>query len=238
MTKLLTTSLTLTLAALSAQATTFNINSNSADQQYSGGGAATWVGQSTARIGTGSADGSVFVMVFELPTLAEGETISTSNLDFYLDSSSNLPSEESWNIDLYGVRTSNSATVQSTDFFMDANDASATKLEDNILAGMGTAAPTTGTHSTSIAGDTALTDWLNSLYSGNTPIATYAFIRLNGDLAAGDMTNSRYVTIQTGDGTNAPVLQINTSAIPESSSYAALLGFSALGFAMLRRRHA
>lgn len=239
MKKPLSTSLALVLAALSAQAATYDLDSNIADQERHGDGAAQWVGQSTARIGMGVASGSAFVFVFELPTLGAGETISAANFDTTVTQANVFNDPIEWNIDLYGVRSSNSSTVLAADFFMDANDASATMLQDNFWAGLDVQAnaPAVGEHSTSIAGDAALTAWLNSLYTGSTPDAAYAFLRMNGDLIAGSMQASRWVTIETGNGTNLPGLQITTT-VPEPSTYAALAGLVALGSVMLRRRRA
>lgn len=241
MNKLLFTSLALVLTALNAQAATHNISSGTTDQERYGDGGSNWVGQSTSNIGKSSVSGNAFIFVFELPTLAPGETISSANFSTYVSSNGNIfnGTDSVWNIDLYGVRTSDSSTVLAADFFMEANDTSATKIQDNFWADLNSAssAPAVGEHSTSIAGDSALTAWLNSLYTGTTPNQTYAFMRLNADKAPTEITNSRFVTIQTGNGTNLPVLQI-TSAIPEPSSYATLVGFSALGFVMLRRRRA
>jgi hypothetical protein len=215
--------------------------SDGADQELYGDGTAKWVGQTTARIGADAATRqNSYVMPFLLPTLPEGQSITSVSLDITLKSQSYVKADGAdpvWNIDLYGVRASDSVAVDlNNDGYMGENDAAATKIEDNFFEGINLViAP--GDYSTSAAGSIALGDWLQSYYTGNTPNQTYAFLRLSPDLATlyADAGGSRYLEIYTGnDGTNAPELIITTGVIPEPAT-TGMLGVGALAIALIRR---
>ena len=111
------------------------------------GASHAWVGQTTARIGRDVAAGGLgnnYLAVFALPTLASGESISSADFQFNLKTTAtNFNGEDPFNIDVYGVRGSNSsAVIDVADFFVGADDTGTTKIEDDILT-LG-AGPSTG----------------------------------------------------------------------------------------------
>ncbi len=197
-----------------------------------------WVGQTTARIGRDVGGGSLgnnYLAVFALPTLASGESISSADFQFNLKTTAtNFNGEDPFNIDVYGVRGSNSsAVIDVADFFVGADDTGTTKIEDDILT-LG-AGPSTGSapgvYTTSSG--VALGAWLSTLYGGDeTPDVAYAFIRLSPDALASSTSGSHFFTIYSNI-TDAPTLTITTAAVPEPASMA-LIGVGSL--VMLRRK--
>jgi len=116
-----------------------------------------------------------------------------------------------------------------------------TKIQDNFIVNL-TESPwqwPDSTHSTDSAGDANLASWLQSQYTGTTPNAAYAILRLNPD--AVPVGTYRGVRIKSSDaaygdspepGEIRPTLTVET--IPEPATIG-LLGLAGLG-AMIARR--
>ncbi len=212
------------------------VASDAADQVVRGNGTLRFVGQNPNRVGPENTTnmGHALVLVFALPTLPSGESITEADLQLNVVSKNGpFGGDPNYNIDAYGVRTSNSSSVLVSDFFMDANDVSATKIQEDMLSWLSSGA---GIHNTT--NDAAVGAWLSTLYTGDTPNDTYAFIRLNGDVPVTSLPANRYFNISTGDGsTNAPLLSITTAAaaVPEPSAFA-FFGLTSLAVLVFRKK--
>ena len=219
------------------------VNSESVDQVVWGNGGSNWSGQNPDRVGFGSTTrmGNALILVFQLPTLPSGESILEADLQINVASTAGPHGgDPDFNVDAYGIRISNSPAVSTSDFFMGANDGSATKIQDNMMNWL---TSSTGVQSTS--DDTSVGAWIDTLYTGDTPNSTYAFIRLNADIAFADYTNgagaqipNRYFNINTGNSaTDAPVLTITTAiaSVPEPSAFA-FFGFTSLAMLVFRKK--
>jgi hypothetical protein len=200
------------------------VSSEKSDQQLCGGGP-VWVGQNSARVGYDTTNnmGAVFVAVFALPTLPEGETVTSAALAInVLAPQGVFGGELDWNIDVYGVRSSGSSKVLPTDFFDGEDDTNATKVIDNFITVKGDSPAAVGSRKS--GSSDAFGAWLKTLYTGNVPNQTYAIVRLNSDIPfAGykhkknpDLQNaSRFLKIGTGDSEKAearPMLTITTGS--------------------------
>jgi len=215
--------LTLGLVASVSMADTLSpVSADKSDQQLCGSGP-IWVGQTSARIGYDivSNMGAVYVAVFALPTLPEGETITSAALMInVLAPQGVFGGEADWNIDVYGVRSSSSAKVLPADFFEGENDDKATKVIDDFIAVKGDSPAAAGPCKS--GAKEAFGAWLQTLYTGNTPNQAYAVIRLNSDVPFANYKHkknpeiqnaSRFLKIGTGDSDAAatrPTLTITT----------------------------
>jgi len=203
---------------------------------------ATALGMEYLQVGTREIEGDTHVGIafLPLPTLTGGTTISTANLDLGLTHCNWFG--DPWNIDLYALGvTDTPARNPAAQFYVGANDAGNTKIQDNFIVNL-TESPwqwPDSTHSTDSAGDANLASWLQSQYTGTTPNAAYAILRLNPD--AVPVGTYRGVRIKSSDaaygdspepGEIRPTLTVET--IPEPATIG-LLGLAGLG-AMIARR--
>jgi len=118
------------------------------------------------------------VFVFQLPVVPDGQpaVVSSADLQFTIvtDRADGL-----YNIDLYALPARSTSTVQSTDRFAGALDASATLIEDNIIPSVNTY---TGVIHTSSDADLLLIQYLNGVYGPSGDGAgQWVFLRLNPD---------------------------------------------------------
>ena len=236
MKKLLATTLIVAMGASISMADALApILADGNDQVAYGDGTGKWFGQSENRIGKEStARYNAFIIPFALPTLSAGESISSASISLNVKSQSGpYGGDTAWNIDVYGVRASNSSVVDlNNDGFIGANDAGATKVDDNFFVVDPVSSVALGVHSSSAAGETALGAWLQTLYTGSVPNQTYAFLRFNSDDAA--MVFGRYLTVYSGNATsNQPALTITT--IPEPATLG-LVGAVAGAMLFIRRK--
>ncbi len=149
------------------------------------------------RQGPGGRFHQAMVIPFQLPDLGEAENpFQSASFAFYFSGTVN--SVAGFNLDLYGLAPRGSATVLPSspsttdrgDFYMGGFDgwptvdetAGVVKLQDNIL----TSAASTGSEVvTSIAGSTALVDYLNAAYDGGEGVGKWIFLRLTADATPG-----------------------------------------------------
>lgn len=243
MKKVIIVALAVTLCASVSMASVITLTSNPKDQVVYGinTNPPAWVGQATARVGYDviSKQGDAYIMVFTLPTLPAGETISSASLYTYstVTVGNNV---KSWNIDVYGVRAADSTAVSTNDFFDGANDPNATKVIDDYVQIITTNKTAVGAYYSTT--NTSFGAWLTTLYTGNVPNYSNAFVRMNADVAYANMTNnagyqiaSCYPTFATGDDpivSQRPVLTLYT--IPEPATVG-MLGLGALVTLLGRR---
>jgi len=172
------------------------------------------------------------IAVVKLPTLTGGSTILTANLDLGLYQS-NMTAE--WNVDLYALYTINTPILTAADHYHGANDAGATKLQDNFVSFLAASPwqPPVGTYSTDTTGDANLTAWLQTQYIGTAPNAAYAVFRVSMDAIPSATWNiDRFSDSMGNGGQIQPTLTIET--VPEPATIG-LLGLAGLG-AMIARR--
>lgn len=214
------TALALTTAASKAE-TLKPVFSSAKDQQVYGCGELVWVAQPTVRVGfdTVTRMGSAYIAVFKLPDLPQGETIKSASLAVNITAPQSIhPGDLDWNVDVYGVRSSDTETVLASDFFDGADDVKATKVIDNFIAIKGPVPAATGVCDSGKS--EAFGAWLQTLYADGAPKQKYAFVRLNPDIAFGDFKkggkyqlSSKFLQIGTGDHADVkPSLTIITGS--------------------------
>lgn len=202
------------------------------------------------RVGDSSSFDFNAAYFFQLPDVAVTD-ITSANLS--LTQVASVGDVPTYNADLYGIGftnvdpPANTATESQLYFFIGDNDAQTgvggptvtrTKLQDNILTPTDHIIAGSAAFETSASGDTALLNYISSLYADPNfiPGSSYLILRLNPDLAPLPDTTTRYTiaAAEAGDAT-VPVLQL--TVIPEPSSLA-LFGFGGLGLLARRRRRA
>ncbi len=165
-----------------------------------------------------------YVMVFQLPTLALGETIGIATLNFRLTGATVavVPVDGlGFNIDLHGLAYRASSTVVVGDYFVGASDPSpsATLLQSDLF--VQGSLPTAGAYTTSASGSTNLAAYLNNQYTnGATGGADHVFVRFTAD--AFDL-NARILvgTANNIETANRPFIEY--TVVPEPSSLALLM---------------
>ncbi len=166
-------SVTITVAAGATGGNIYVIAGRGADQQIGSDGGLVWNGQAYLRVG-GANNGidSCGVLVFQLPALGEGQTVSKANLSVRLNSITNSPSSH---VDLYGLGYRVGAAVQADDYYLgpyDGDTTDATAIQDD-LAGPSTPS---GTLNTFGAGDSALASYLAAQCAAGAQ-GNYVFLR-------------------------------------------------------------
>lgn len=179
------------------------------------------------------------VMAFQLPTLQPGEQFATATFTDQLASFSGTPT---FNVDFYGLSRAPAVdpTVLSADFYAGNSDASATRIQDNILT------PSSPTRSskpwpyasftTSDSGNAALAAYLNAMYANGANAGKYVFLRLSPDLASMPTGNNAYniTSANAGNDFEHPTITytVAVAAIPEPATITAL---ASAGIALLVR---
>jgi len=212
----------LVMAMSSSRAETLKpVVSSAKDQQVCGNGELVWVGQTTARVGfdTVTRMGSALIAVFKLPDLPQGETIKSASLAVNIIAPQSIhPGDLDWNVDVYGVRSSDTEAVLASDFFDGADDVKATKVIDNFVAIKGSTPAAAGICDSGKS--ETFGAWLQTLYADGAPKQKYAIVRLNPDVAFGDFKkggqyqlSSKFLQIGTGDHADVkPSLTITTGS--------------------------
>jgi MYXO-CTERM domain-containing protein len=159
--------------------------------------------------------------IFELPTLASNEVVTSADLAFQYTYRNWTPN---YNVDLWGVGFQDSTTPIQEFFNEDSGDTGNTKIDDNLI----TASTSYGSISTSKLGDAALGSYVQSFYDANPDYSggDYVFLRLNHDALPGSANYTRVSRAESTSG--SPVLTLNT-AVPEPSALVALTGLLGMG---------
>jgi hypothetical protein len=161
------------------------------------------------------------VLVFQLPTLAAGETLANAVLSLRVA----VSGSPNFTFDLYGLGFRTSPTVLASDYFSGSLDTTdATMIADNFFT------PSSATGNKTFNG-AALTSYLNEQIlagaSGN-----YIFIRASADVEPVSGSAFYYV----GSYTNVTLVpSLTFDVVPEPAS-AMLVGFGAMAVALRRRR--
>lgn len=217
-----------------------------ADQQFDSNGGSSWIGQASARVGkTSQADPAVpwdYIMPFALPTIPDGEVITSATLTVNLQGWTSFASIG--DIQLYGINRVNAAPgVDFANDFVDARDpgsnANAVLLQSDFV-------PSSAITST---GGSGLTDpytsidisaFVQNLYDVEGGSAgEFGFLTLAVDVdTVGSVSNNYYDISTANSGTPAwqPFLTIETGTVPEPGVYALLAGSLILGIVALRRQ--
>lgn len=195
----------LILTAFRGHAAVFSINSNTADQGWRADGSSVWAGQTAEnRLGTETTANqkTFFVMPFQLPALPEGHQIATASLQIDVWAVS-ISKNSTIGIDVRGVRTSATATTQSSDI------SGGTLLVNNWMT-----LNTNLTAGTKTASDAALAAYLQGIYNSDPNAAgKYVFLSVGPDAAY--TSNTHYVKMYSADWETAsqrPKLTLTTAA--------------------------
>ena len=227
MNKFFMMALGLALATATAQAATISVTDlDDASGRVTSTGTAPFA-PDHRHINVGSDDASI--AIFALPTLGAGESITTANYNDYVGRvfSGTAPA-----VDLTAVRVSNSTTILGTDY------SGGTLIQASIfdlasLGGVGTP-PANPDVNTDAAGDAALAAWLQAQYTGSTPNATYAFLRLKGQTDTGGFTGYNLTNGNVAEKAQLTI-ESDTTGIPEPTTVALCL---IAGLAIVSRRKA
>lgn len=222
------------LLTVPLEGASYSINPNALDAGVRSNGVApnTVVNQGdfAVRVGELFAPDSIsLILPFLLPTLPDGEAITTANLRTQLFGK---PNEGNLgNVDLYGLGYRSAADVLVTDFY----SGMAVDTTDATIIMQGYMTPSTPVRidqntdfvNTDVAGDIALVNYLNAQYTAGAVGGDYVFLRLsyavNPPIPGG---NSAYevLTENAGGANEKPLLTFETAVIPEPSSALLLLG--------------
>jgi hypothetical protein len=165
------------------------------------------------RVGWYNDTGMNATLVFELPVLEYGESVTNAHVQFTISSVKEI---RDFNVDLYGIAFQ-SAGPSGDDYY--AGEFLATEgdgnvgLQDNVTTNSAAA----GIGGTSGAGDAAVAEWIQGFYEANPDYSggTYAIFRLNPDVAT-DLsgTGDTGYNIQQGNASTTPVLTLMTKESP------------------------
>ena len=180
------------------------------------------------------------VFVFQLPTLAVGETIVGANLNLnVLKIGGAFPDNNiGFNGDLYGLGFRTTPDVLGSDYFTGTADTSnATLIQSNFLTTTNTTT-TAATMSTSDAADTALATYVQAQYAAGAIGGNYVFLRVSPDFQfAPTVTGERGYRITPANSPDvADRPELTLVAVPEPGSM--VLWFSGVVLVCLSRRRA
>ncbi len=248
------------------------INTTTADAAVSGpegggaGSAINTVNLSTARAGSNNNNdlGRAYIIPFQLPTLAAGQTFTAASFTVYYSANGGSGGSvgfypdgvnANFDADLYGLGERSTSTVLTSDYFQGSGSGTPTYdttggtslLEHDFMTPSVTAPADASPQTTSIAGGAALATYLNNEYTIG-GAGSWVFLRLSADSnAAYDPANPtgnngynyayNFFTFDQGtvNGSSVvPSITYSVAAVPEPVS----LGLVALGVGTLlgRRR--
>ena len=168
------------------------------------------------------------ILVFNLPTIPVGHTITSANLTTF-GLTVNAKAAHHLAVDLYGVRfaAETASTSDAEVLTSDAETSRAFSLTGNNGTGImenfypeSNVLNTGSSFSTDTAAQTALANWLTEQISAGAVTGDYLFLRLSPGEFTGSATSRGWKT-NSADSTNAPVLTITTSvvSVPEPSAF-------------------
>lgn len=183
------------------------ITGNGADVALKDTGGQDWNGNTAIRVGgTSGSDDAAAMLIFELPTLASGESVTSATLSVELLQIANTPNGSA---DLYGLPYQSTTSINSSQYYEGAygGDSNATGLQDNFI----TTASAIGTITTNGTGSANLVDYLNAQYAAGANGGDYVIIRINSDVI--NESSYSYYNIATANNTTAqkPVLAFDTN---------------------------
>lgn len=192
-------------ALSTAQAATYAVTGHVDDRELWSDGTLRWIGQTTMRVGgaTAGSDGVAFY-IFELPSLASGESVASADLSFTLLSISNTPTGKA---DLHGFDYRSATTVSIADYYQGSfgGDSGTTPIQDDILT-----LSSSGVITTDSTGSSNLATYLDDQYTAGAQGGDYVILRLNIDVS--DETNYYYYNVASANNSgNEPVLSIQTT---------------------------
>jgi hypothetical protein len=217
------------IAMLAKPAAAVVVSSQSTDGEISEAGTVLSTANTAARVGGSSgapAGGRDGVLVFLLPTLSLGESVSAANLDFGLASKTGTPT---FGVDLYGLAFGATSTPPG-DYYEGALDTTNADLIQNDVVTSSTGNVALATDAT---GDANLVTYLNNQYAAGAG-GQYVYLRFSPDADQGSNTVGYNVTMSEAT-TNAPKLTFTTVPEPVSAGLVALVGVAIAG-ARRRRR--
>jgi hypothetical protein len=187
--------------SLPLQASVFTVNGDTNNRGIRAGTTLRTLTSGNCRIGTETAGQTTcYVIPFLLPALPAGEVITGASLSLYSESQTNLNGQA--NMDLRGVRTAATATVQLTD------SSDGTLIADNAYA-LNSSIPVAQTLTLSTA---EMVAYLRGLYANDPDAAgKYVFLTVFPDVA--NTAGSRYVTVSSANNTitsQRPVLTLTS----------------------------
>ena len=201
-------------------AAVINVNAQTTDRILFPDGTARPTNDPNARVGRGflGCGSSVYVMPFQLPTLAATERVASATLTVNLEGWSNF-SAFLGNLDLYGidvVSASNNAHVPTN--FVDgvnpSSNADAALLQNNFL--VPAHIDTSSASAQTISKQSSNFGWfVNALYDAGAKGGDYAFLTLTHDATIAAQ-HQRYYLLSVGDSTTypKPKLTLTTETIP------------------------
>ena len=181
------------------------------------------------------------ILVFNLPTIPIGHTITSANLTTF-GLTVNAKAAHHLAVDLYGVRfvAETASTSDAEVLTSDAEMSRVFALTGNNGTGImenfypeSNVTNTGSSFSTDTAGQTALGSWITAQITAGAVTGDYLFLRLSPGEFTGSATSRGWKT-NSADSTNAPLLTITTSlaSVPEPSAmlFLALAGCLTFGY--------
>jgi len=225
------------VAGQSASAAVFTISAPVEDgiiQNVSQGPA---TGEGDMRVGLlGGSNFRVVILMFQLPVLAPGETVTNAVLNTRFGITSNTPL---FNIDVYATRVA--AGSPNIDNGLDwgfGASPGGTLIQNDLVTPSTDLSSGDTLISTDATGNTNLSSYLNSNYVAG----SYVYLRLNPDVAqdsvaiGGSDSGYRVFSADIFSGTRAAQLELTTGVIPEPASVFVLAGVAGvLGLSRRRR---
>ena len=208
-----------------AHATSITIYGDTADTQvHLGGIFGSDPGANGGEIGVNGGFDYSNVYVFQLPSLASGESITGANFSFYVTASGS-----NYNSDLYGLQYRASPTVLVSDWYSGPNDVQNALLQSAIIP---PSFSFSGRIDTSNTGDANLAAYLTNQYGAGAVGGNYVFLRLSNSVAGGANLNVNFVynadvayfldsvnpgTLATWQGRYSPRLDITTASVAQTA---------------------
>lgn len=170
------------------------------------------------------------VYVFQLPTLAAGESFGSADFSFRLKDKYGTPA---YDADLYGLTRRASPTVLGTDFYDSASaNPAGTLIQPTILPR--TLANAETPLSTSASGDAALLNYLNAQYANGAGAGQYVFLRFSANTATPN-TESGF-DIYSAEATTAANRPVITYTVVPEPAAGCVFACGALALLAGRRR--